>query len=305
MMNQLHCRVCMDGIAEPIGEIPDCGEFAGQLISPPIQGGMLLDCRDCGSMFRYPTLHSADYIALYKNSPSTVWEPEEIERNDFSKIYAYLREHVGGEILDIGCYAGDFLAGLPDKFVKYGVEPSKAASESASSKGINILADTLDGVESGKVFEIIVSIDVIEHILDVEEFLSLALAHVKENGLLIISTGNPDSFFWKKIFKSEYWYNYYPEHVTFPSYRYYSKFSKHHSCQPPEQIHFKYENLKFHSLISTLFRFTLRYVLLKIIRTIYKATSYCSAYKSSVIGISLSGVFTDHHIIIFRKKGKD
>jgi len=87
----------MDGIAEPIGEIPDCGEFAGQLISPPIQGGMLLDCRDCGSMFRYPTLHSADYIALYKNSPSTVWEPEEIERNDFSKIYAYLREHVGGK----------------------------------------------------------------------------------------------------------------------------------------------------------------------------------------------------------------
>ena len=47
-MEKLHCRVCMDGIAESLGKIPECREFAGQLITPPIQGGVLWHCRASG-----------------------------------------------------------------------------------------------------------------------------------------------------------------------------------------------------------------------------------------------------------------
>jgi len=301
-MEKLHCRVCMDGIAESLGKIPECREFAGQLITPPIQGGVLWHCRACGSMFRYPTLTSEDYISLYKKAPNTVWTKYENERNDFSTIYTYLNSHPGGAILDIGCYAGDFLMGLPERFIKFGVEPSDSALKSATSKCVSILGASLDKLESDKCFDVVVSIDVIEHVLDVEGFLSQALAHTKENGLLIISTGNPDCFFWKKVFKGQFWYSYYAEHVTFPSYGYYADFAKRHGLQPPEQILFNYHHLKLKSLVSTWSRFVFRYLLRKIKRLIQRITRGIAAKRPAPMEVRLVGIFTDHHIIVFRKR---
>src|ERR1035438_8541028 len=109
-MGILQCRICGRGVAESLGQIPDCGEFAGQLVSPPIKGGELWRCNDCGSMFRHPTLSSSDYISLYEKVPGTLWVKCEAQRNDFATISAYLKNHVGGSILDVGCYSGNFLA---------------------------------------------------------------------------------------------------------------------------------------------------------------------------------------------------
>lgn len=254
-------------------------------------------------MFRYPTLSSSDYISLYEKAPSTVWVGGEVERNDFATIYKYLKNHAGGSILDVGCYAGDFLAGLPDKFKKYGIEPSDLASKSAASKGIGVLGKTLDELDSDKVFDVVASIDVVEHVLDVENFLSQALAHVKENGLLIISTGNPGCFFWKKVFKSKFWYNLFAEHVTFPGYNYYIEFSKRHGLQPPEQIRFRYMKLKSMERLARLLRFSFSYAVYKTLKQIHRISTGSTATSYSVANVSLIGVFTDHHVIIFRKKG--
>jgi len=305
-MGKLRCRVCGHGEAKSLGQIPDCAEFAGQLVSPPIKGGELWLCKDCGSMFRHPTLSASEYISLYEKAPSTVWVEGEVERNDLVTIYAYLNNHAGGLILDVGCYTGDFLAGLPDKFKKYGIEPSNLASESAASKGIDVLGKTLDELDSDKVFNVVVLIDVIEHVLDVEKLLSQALARVKENGLLIISTGNPGCFFWKKVFKSVYWYNVFAEHVTFPSYNYYIEFARRHGLQTPEQIRFRYTKLKYMVRLSTLFRnvlFTFSPAVYQILRKIRKITTNSTATDALVAPASLIGAFADHHVIVFRKKG--
>jgi len=303
-MNLLKCRICGHGEAKSLGQIPDCGEFAGQQISPPIKGGELWLCKYCGSMFRHPTLSPNEYISLYKEVPDTVWVGSEAERNDFATIYEYLKNHAGGGILDVGCYTGAFLAGLPDKFKKFGVEPSYLAAASAASKGINVLGKTLEEVDTDRVFDVVVSIDVIEHVLDAEIFLNQALAHVRENGLLIISTGNPGCFFWKRVIKSKFWYNLFAEHVTFPSYKYYLEFSSRHGLLPPEQMRFRY--LKFR-LMKRLSIF-LRYVLSSLSPALYQTLRRC---RGRLIGnddiakgvrISLAGVFADHHVISFKKK---
>ena len=303
MRNTLQCRVCGNGVAKSIGRIPDCGEFAGQSISPSIKGGMLWCCTDCGSLFRYPTLTADDYISLYEIAPSTVWGGGETDRNDFSIIYQYLAEHHGGAILDVGCFAGNFLEGLPNKFKKYGIEPSLSASQRAGSKGVNIIGKTLTELDSSKTFDVVVAIDVIEHVLNVEEFLTCALDTVGENGLLIISTGNPDSPFWKSVFKAKYWYNVIPEHVTFPSYEYYCRFAQKHGLPAPEQIRFRYGNApaKFLGL--------LRQAVYASSPALYGFLRRCQhillggnkPFTKDVV-VNAMGIFADHHVIVFHKQ---
>lgn len=302
-MELLRCRVCGHGETESLGQIPDCGEFAGQLVSPPIRGGELWRCNHCGSMFRYPTLSPSDYTSLYEKAPSTVWVESEAERNDFATIYAYLKDQPGGSILDVGCYSGIFLADLPSTIKKYGIEPSVLASKCAVSKGIDVLGNTLDELDPAMIFDVIVAIDVIEHVLDIENFLSQALVHVKENGLLIISTGNPDCFIWKKVFKSRFWYSLYAEHVTFPSYNYFKEFASRHGLQPPEQIRFRYTKSKPLERISRLLRYAFSLAVYKAITKIRRVTSGSMAAAFSVAQISFIGVFTDHQVIIIRNKG--
>ena len=54
----------------------------------------------------------------------------------------------------------------------YGVAPSTSASDRVIIKGITTLGETLIDLESKFVFDVVVSIDVIEHVLDVETFLA-------------------------------------------------------------------------------------------------------------------------------------
>ncbi len=303
-MGKLRCRVCGDGVAESLGQIADCAEFAGQLVSPPIKGGELWKCKDCGSMFRHPTLSPNEYISLYEKSPSTVWVEGEIERNDFKSIYTYLENHPGGSMLDVGCYAGDFLVGLPEKFEKYGVEPSDSAARCADSKGITVFGKTLAELDSGRFFDVVVAIDVVEHVLDVEKFLKEALAHVQVNGLLIISTGNPSCFVWGKVFKSKYWYSLYPEHVTFPSYNYFNEFAKRNGLRSPEQICFRYMKMKPMVRFSKLLRYAPFFFFPGIYQGLRKIRRYAMGRATTITAsapVNLVGVFADHHVIIFRK----
>jgi SAM-dependent methyltransferase len=303
----IRCRVCGLGEVESLGQIPDNGKFAGQLVTPSIKGGQLLLCKDCGSMFRHPTLSASDYIMLYEKSPSTVWVDPDIERYDLVAIYKYLKYHAGGSILDIGCYTGIFLSGLPDKFQKYGLEPSSLASGSAVSKGIDVLGKTLDDLDTDIFFDVVVSIDVIEHVIDVENFLNQALAHVKETGLLIISTGNPGCFFWRRIYKSMFWYSYFVEHVTFPSYKYYNKFAICNGLQPPEQICLSYKKLKLPIKLFMLLRsflFSLSPGLYQALRNFRRVIMGSTIANSLDFPIITAGVFRDHHVIIIKKGSK-
>lgn len=304
-MNTMRCRVCGSGVAESFGQLPDSGVFAGQLVSPSIEGGRLWRCKNCDSMFRFPTLTQSEYLALYEQASSSVWDGGETRRKDFATIYEYLQSDGGGSILDVGCYAGTFLEGLPGRFAKFGLEPSTSASISATSKGINILGKTLADLDGGQRFDVVVCIDVIEHMIDIETFLSDSLNHVKDHGFLIISTGNPDCFFWKRIFKAKFWYSSYPEHLVFPSYKYFCEFSMRHNLPPPEQIRFKYINFNFRSILFGMFnQFT--FALSPALHRLWMG--FCQSVKGNAapiprdIPVGAAGVFTDHQVIIFRQQ---
>jgi len=104
----------------------------------------------------------------------------------------------GLDVLDLGCGGGLVSAPLARMGAKVtaidaSAEAIGAARAHAAQAGLNIdfqnaTAETL--VESGKQFDLVAALEIVEHVADVRAFLSAASALVKRGGTLVISTIN-------------------------------------------------------------------------------------------------------------------
>jgi 2-polyprenyl-3-methyl-5-hydroxy-6-metoxy-1,4-benzoquinol methylase len=100
-----------------------------------------------------------------------------------------------GNILDIGCGKGNFLLAFSQKFPSWsinGVEVSKNALSFAKKKLLN--ADLREGLfENGlfdKKFDLIVALDVFEHLEKPIDFLNIVISNLKEDGYLFLEIPN-------------------------------------------------------------------------------------------------------------------
>lgn len=96
-------------------------------------------------------------------------------------------------ILDIGAGTGDFLKVCKnDSWNVFGIEPDIGARNIASKKGIN-LQENLSKLENKK-FEIITLWHVLEHVENLEEYISTLNNLLSKNGRLIIAVPNFKSY---------------------------------------------------------------------------------------------------------------
>lgn len=96
-------------------------------------------------------------------------------------------------ILDIGAGTGDFLKVCKnDSWSVFGIEPDIGARNIASKKGIN-LQENLSKLENKK-FEIITLWHVLEHVENLEEYISTLNNLLSKNGRLIIAVPNFKSY---------------------------------------------------------------------------------------------------------------
>lgn len=243
-------------------------------------------------------------MTLYQNASDTLWKSYRGTRNDFVIIHDLLSGLPGGKILDIGCHSGLFLEGLSEKFDKYGIEPSDTASRAALSRGVRILGKTLTQINPDQRFDVVVAIDVIEHVTDVTEFLCNTLRHVKEEGLLIISTGNPDCTLWKKIFKARFWYNSLSEHLTFPSIAYFTLYCEQAGLARPLQICFCYLKCslgwKF-VLCASQIIFFISPLMYRFFEYRLRKTIGMPDRVTHDRGLAAGGSFKDHQLIVIKK----
>jgi 2-polyprenyl-3-methyl-5-hydroxy-6-metoxy-1,4-benzoquinol methylase len=194
--------------------LPGVSDFAGARLAQPLPGGRLWRCQHCSFVFRDPILADSHYQELYEAGSATLWEGEE-QRIDFSLLHQQILA-AGNEleILDIGCHTGLFLAGLPPRYRRYGVEPNEAAAKIAASRGLTMVAQTVDGLDERQQFDVITACDVIEHVASPLAFLDRLQRHLRPGGRIMISTGDSDAWLWK-IAGARYWYCYFPEHISF------------------------------------------------------------------------------------------
>ena len=217
---------------KPIAEArrcPSCGGarpvFLGALASEASDfgfsdGGALHECPECHLLFLSKAEQPQDLAQMYGDLPSDLLD-ELPGRKDFD--LAALEIGRSGQplrVLDVGCFRGDFLAVLPDGVEKFGIEPSQAAQRVAAARGIKVIGDALESttVEGAK-FDVIVMMDVLEHLPNPFAALKKLSRWLTPGGRMILTTGNSDALPWR--LRRLCYYYYLPQHISFCNLRWF------------------------------------------------------------------------------------
>jgi SAM-dependent methyltransferase len=234
------CRTCNSQNVSPLGALAQGVSFAGVVLPAPLPGGLLWRCEDCSFVFRHPLLPVSRYEELYRNGSSEVWDLGN-DREDFKLVRQYLAaDATATDVLEIGCYTGTLLQSLPKRLRLHGVELNEAAARIAAQRGIEIVAGStaeLPGMSAK--FDVIIASDVIEHLENPLVFLEHLRSRLTPQGRLLITTGNSDAWLWK-LLGANFWYCYFPEHISFIGTRWLHSMSERVGLRVTQMIPFNY-----------------------------------------------------------------
>ena len=177
----------------------------------------LVSCLECDFTFKDPPIDEYRLMECYKRSSSDHWEesPDPHVRQ-FDRFATLIKSAAKGRrVLDIGCFNGAFLEYLGEDWDRYGIEPSAAAAKVAGQRGVNVLAANMEDLdEDTESFDVVLAIDLLEHLVEPLPFFHSVKNLMKPAGVFLTSTGNSDAFHWR-IQGGLYYYTRIPEHVSF------------------------------------------------------------------------------------------
>lgn len=120
--------------------------------------------------------------------------------NDTSAYYQWYRKEMipflpkhYSRVLEIGCGEGNFREHLSNEHEYWGVEPVKSIATIASEKLDKVLNGTYQEVVNqipDDYFDLVICNDVIEHMVDHEEFFQSIKKKIKKDGCLVASIPN-------------------------------------------------------------------------------------------------------------------
>lgn len=135
---------------------------------------------------------SEEYIS-HTDSKETIFEKayqlvKKIALNNKVKLIKKLNNG-SGKLLDVGSGTGDFLAVSKENNWKvFGVEPNKEARTLSEKKGVSVCESLTDIQEFN--FDVITLWHVLEHVQDIDSYVSIISKKLKPNGILIIAVPN-------------------------------------------------------------------------------------------------------------------
>lgn len=201
-----------------VGRVPRSNIFAGRKLDCLLPASDLYGCRECNLYFKFPQMSKQELDRLYEKGESTNWQYSAETRNDWRLAQKWIGDEPDARsILDIGCFDGQFLSSMVTEAARFGVEVHEEAASLAESRGINIVGrdfSKLDDLEMR--FDVVIATDVIEHVNNPLQFLESMARITSDNGLVIVSTGNVDSFIWR-FMDCRYWYCTIAGHLSFLS----------------------------------------------------------------------------------------
>jgi 2-polyprenyl-3-methyl-5-hydroxy-6-metoxy-1,4-benzoquinol methylase len=295
------CPQCAKEAAADLGALPESRWFAGRLFNSELIRGNLFICKHCHLKFRYPRPDTTNLSLLYDNKSFTTW-PTDSYRADWEKIIKYIRERhlAGGSVLDFGCYTGGLMKALGSDYHGYGVEINTDAAIVARSAGCACVWRTLSDIPPHKTFDVIMLCDVIEHMTDPAATISELSARLIAGGSLIITTGDADNTLWNR-FGANWWYCFYPEHISFISRAWLAHFLKSSELTLTMAENFRYCRLSLTRYLvdaaGTLCYGLAPKLYLQLVNTLRRARKRLPA--SSVPG---NGISKDHLFIALTKR---
>lgn len=175
----------------------------------------LVECVDCHFVFSkwIPSIeelisHYGTYSRKDDISPITILRYKEL-------IAGFEKYRINNNWLDVGCGNGHLLKTAKDSgWNVYGTEFTENALKICESKGINMHLGKLNPDNYNQAFDIITSIEVIEHINDFHEELEKFKKLLRKGGFLYITTPNFNSI--SRFMLKELWSIIeYPEHLCY------------------------------------------------------------------------------------------
>lgn len=179
------------------------------------------NCATCDTLFVENLPSPEDLAVIYTTDGYYGLPPDAMQRivdenQRRLKIIRHLKPN--GKLLDIGCAHGLLLdQAAQEGYETFGVEPSSKNAEEATRKGHVVFNGWLDEFAAQNVdkrFDIITCLDVIEHISNPKEFLSLAASLLARDGIMVVSTPNYSGVVAKLLGVRDP-YMTPPEHITF------------------------------------------------------------------------------------------
>ena len=161
-------------------------------------------CAECGVQFIDAEEHSVNLETFYDqfyapDGPAGADSAEGLVspwrwRRQVRILMPLLGRSERHRVIDIGCNSGQFLLTLPGSVDRYGVERSQTAAARASASQIRVHRGAFQrDLYPESFFSGVCAFAIIEHLLDPSGFLSEVRRVLKNGGVCVLMTGDPDS----------------------------------------------------------------------------------------------------------------
>lgn len=166
---------------------------------------MVAECEDCRIAFQTPRPSieaSIAYMNMRWNSEDTYVANVESQVKRATAQLSYVSQNHKGSLnlVDFGAGAGSFVkAAIDNGWEAYGIEHSDSAIARAKDfYGVNLYKEF-----QGEKVDVVTMWDVIEHLQDPQDTLEMVAKTLKEDGLLVVETGNYEH--WRRLVERDSW----------------------------------------------------------------------------------------------------
>jgi SAM-dependent methyltransferase len=179
---------------------PACGSITGHEQLFDKNGCAILRCAACGlgraeaRGFDPARYYTRDYFSgVHADGYADYLAAEQVLRREFAGTVKFIRRHCdGGRLLELGCAYGFFLEEAARYFDVAGIELAEDAAAHCRRHGLRVLAGVADDLHLRELgpMDVIVLLDVIEHLPEPHETLSLCARHLQPGGIVVLTTGD-------------------------------------------------------------------------------------------------------------------
>lgn len=177
-------------------------------------------------------LLSNDLVNLYSemDDRSYLQTSEQRGKSNYSQIKEYINDfNRSAKILEIGSGSGSLLHLISQNFPNsYGIEPSYSFYKFSKNK-YNLTIENIgyENLDTKKKYDIIVALDVIEHVASPNFFFKVVAQIIKPNGRVIIGTPNINSITARLLNKK--WWHIRPAHIFYFNNKNFQQLANKHS----------------------------------------------------------------------------
>jgi 2-polyprenyl-3-methyl-5-hydroxy-6-metoxy-1,4-benzoquinol methylase len=197
---------------QPVSTEASLGDDKVHLLACPACGGIrhrllyvknncdIVRCEDCGlgraqtKNFDPKGYYTGDYFTGKRSDGYADYlGAEPVLRREFARTVQFIRRfRPSGRLLDVGCAYGFLLQEAGRYFDVTGIELADDAAEHCRRSGLQVITGQADEglLKTLGRFDVVVLLDVIEHLASPHETVALLARHLNPGGIIVITTGD-------------------------------------------------------------------------------------------------------------------